>query len=72
VVSPASYAAMVAGTPYPSVRAGLLARPARRHEPGNGSDEGITALVATHDPALIDVADEVLLLEDGMLVPEQD
>jgi putative ABC transport system ATP-binding protein len=32
--------------------------------------EGITALVATHDPALIDVADDVLLLEDGMLVPD--
>jgi putative ABC transport system ATP-binding protein len=32
--------------------------------------EGITALVATHDPALIDVADDVLLLQDGMLVPE--
>jgi putative ABC transport system ATP-binding protein len=31
--------------------------------------EGITALVATHDPALIDVADGVLLLEDGMLAP---
>jgi putative ABC transport system ATP-binding protein len=32
--------------------------------------EGITALVATHDPALIDVADDVLFLEDGMLVPD--
>ena len=31
--------------------------------------EGITALVATHDSALIDVADDVLLLEDGQLVP---
>ena len=31
--------------------------------------EGITALVATHDSALIDVADDVLLLEDGLLVP---
>jgi len=29
--------------------------------------EGITALVATHDPVLIDLADEVLTLEDGML-----
>ncbi len=27
--------------------------------------EGITALVATHDEALIDLADEVLRLEDG-------
>jgi putative ABC transport system ATP-binding protein len=32
--------------------------------------EGITALVAAHDPALIDVADDVLLLPDGMLVPD--
>ena len=31
--------------------------------------EGITALVATHDSALIDVADDVLLLEDGLLMP---
>jgi putative ABC transport system ATP-binding protein len=30
--------------------------------------EGITALVATHDAALIDVADDVLVLEDGALV----
>src|ERR1700684_2691881 len=30
--------------------------------------EGITALVATHDSALIDVADDVLQLEDGILV----
>ncbi len=29
--------------------------------------EGITALVATHDEALIDLADEVLRLEDGRL-----
>ena len=29
--------------------------------------EGITALVATHDAALIDLADDVLLLEDGRL-----
>ena len=27
--------------------------------------EGVTALVATHDPALIDIADRVLNLEDG-------
>ena len=27
--------------------------------------EGVTALVATHDPALIDIADSVLHLEDG-------
>jgi putative ABC transport system ATP-binding protein len=30
--------------------------------------EGITALVATHDEALIDLADEVLTLEDGHVV----
>jgi putative ABC transport system ATP-binding protein len=29
--------------------------------------EGVTALVATHDPALIDIADEVLHLEDGQI-----
>ena len=27
--------------------------------------EGITALVATHDEALMDLADEILRLEDG-------
>jgi putative ABC transport system ATP-binding protein len=31
--------------------------------------EGITALVATHDPALLDLADEVLGLDDGRLTP---
>ena len=31
--------------------------------------EGITALVATHDTALIDVADAVLGLADGQLGP---
>jgi putative ABC transport system ATP-binding protein len=30
--------------------------------------EGITALMATHDEALIDLADEVLTLEDGHIV----
>ena len=30
--------------------------------------EGITALVATHDEALIDLADEVLRLDDGQIV----
>ena len=29
--------------------------------------EGITALVATHDAQLVDLADEVLMLEDGQL-----
>lgn len=31
--------------------------------------EGITALVATHDPALLDLADVVLGLDDGLLAP---
>jgi putative ABC transport system ATP-binding protein len=31
--------------------------------------EGVTTLVATHDPALIDLADTVLHLEDGMITP---
>jgi putative ABC transport system ATP-binding protein len=31
--------------------------------------EGVTALVATHDPALIDIADSVLQLADGQIVP---
>ena len=31
--------------------------------------EGVTALVATHDPALIDIADSVLLLADGKIEP---
>ena len=29
--------------------------------------EGVTALVATHDPALIDIADSVMHLEDGQI-----
>jgi putative ABC transport system ATP-binding protein len=29
--------------------------------------EGVTALVATHDPDLIDIADSVLILEDGQI-----
>ncbi len=31
--------------------------------------EGITALVATHDEALMDLADEILRLEDGRVTP---
>jgi putative ABC transport system ATP-binding protein len=31
--------------------------------------EGITVLVATHDPALLDLADDVLALNDGQLAP---
>ncbi len=30
--------------------------------------EGVTALVATHDPTLIDLADTILLLDDGKIV----
>ena len=33
--------------------------------------EGITALVATHDEALIDLADTVIVLEDGCVVTGQ-
>jgi putative ABC transport system ATP-binding protein len=33
------------------------------------ASEGITAIVATHDQAMIDVADRVLELRDGALVP---
>jgi len=29
--------------------------------------EGITALIATHDAAIVDLADEVLTLEDGKM-----
>jgi putative ABC transport system ATP-binding protein len=29
--------------------------------------EGVTALVATHDPNLISIADSVLVLEDGKI-----
>ena len=29
--------------------------------------EGVTALVATHDPGLIDIAGSVLVLEDGTI-----
>jgi putative ABC transport system ATP-binding protein len=32
--------------------------------------EGVTALVATHDPALIDLADSVLHLEDGKIAAD--
>ncbi|HYI22481.1 MAG TPA: ABC transporter ATP-binding protein [Candidatus Limnocylindrales bacterium] len=31
-------------------------------------DEGITAIVATHDPSLIDLADQVIELRDGRIV----
>jgi putative ABC transport system ATP-binding protein len=29
--------------------------------------EGVTAIVATHDPIMLDVADRVLVLRDGRL-----
>jgi putative ABC transport system ATP-binding protein len=32
-------------------------------------DQGITAIMATHDPSLIDLADQVLELRDGWIVP---
>ena len=32
--------------------------------------EGVTAVVATHDPALLDLADRVLEIHDGMLAEE--
>jgi putative ABC transport system ATP-binding protein len=34
--------------------------------------EGITALVATHDEALIDLADKVISLEDGSVASTED
>jgi putative ABC transport system ATP-binding protein len=33
--------------------------------------EGVTALVATHDPNLIGIADSVLILEDGQIAPPE-
>ena len=33
--------------------------------------EGVTALVATHDPNLISIADSVLILEDGQIKPPE-
>ena len=30
--------------------------------------EGVTAIVATHDPMLIDLADRVIELQDGRIV----
>jgi putative ABC transport system ATP-binding protein len=33
--------------------------------------EGVTAIVATHDPAMLDVADRVVELHDGALVDEE-
>src|SRR5487761_818772 len=33
------------------------------------ASEGVTALVATHDPNLINIADALLILEDGRITP---
>ncbi|MDX3355675.1 ABC transporter ATP-binding protein, partial [Streptomyces sp. ME01-24h] len=33
--------------------------------------EGVTALVATHDPTLLTLADRVLELRDGHIVPTE-
>lgn len=33
-----------------------------------GRTDGITAVVATHDPAMLDVADRVIELHDGRLI----
>ena len=35
-------------------------------------DEGLTAIVATHDPMLIDLADRVIELRDGQVVDRPD
>ena len=35
-----------------------------------GQSEGVTALVATHDPNLISIADSVLELKDGKISAE--
>ena len=35
--------------------------------PLRGRTEGVTALVATHDPAFLDIADVSLRLEDGQI-----
>ena len=34
--------------------------------------EGVTAIVATHDPALIDVADRIIELRDGQIIDDTD
>ncbi|MGB7416118.1 MAG: ABC transporter ATP-binding protein [Thermosynechococcaceae cyanobacterium] len=34
-------------------------------------EEGCTVLMVSHDPRIIDVADRVVYLEDGMIIPEQ-
>ncbi|HEY9847320.1 MAG TPA: ATP-binding cassette domain-containing protein, partial [Candidatus Caenarcaniphilales bacterium] len=32
-------------------------------------EEGCTVLLVSHDPRIVDVADQVVYLEDGMIVP---
>jgi putative ABC transport system ATP-binding protein len=34
-------------------------------------DEGCTVLMVSHDPRIVDVADRVVYLEDGMIIPGQ-
>jgi putative ABC transport system ATP-binding protein len=34
--------------------------------------EGVTAIVATHDPALIEVADRIIELRDGQVIADTD
>jgi putative ABC transport system permease protein len=60
VVSPAAYAAMVAGTPYPRVRAGLLARPAGAAGPATAAAVPVLASPAAaarlrHRPASLPI-----------------
>jgi len=31
-------------------------------------DEGVTAVIATHDPLMLDIADRVVELRDGLMV----
>lgn len=47
----------------------LLLAPCQRRDRDrvDSQSEGVTALVATHDPALIDLADSVLHLVDGKI-----
>jgi hypothetical protein len=63
------------GNDWPSVRfrSGGHGPPRRQRHPMMGNARpggGRGSCVATHDPALIDVADGVLELQDGVLVTE--
>jgi putative ABC transport system ATP-binding protein len=33
--------------------------------------EGVTVVMTTHDPSMVEVADQVFTLEDGVIVDEQ-